>query len=188
MMNTDVLSFCVCLGGRGATFTLTLIPCPVHISGLFLYFLLYYIYLTSIVSMLKFYILPYLIFAQCYNNIAISIFKDKDTWKSIGGEDVWENRDKTFNKLALTSSFPSDFSGLSKWAKELSICLLWHWPTVSSSFLNINNDITDGTTDREGLVLILLNEKLAGIHVGFDLTFLKTQQMRSQKSFSFKSN
>lgn len=42
---------------------------------------------------------------------------------------------------------------------------------MNSSFLNINHDITDGTTEREGLVLILLNEKLAGIHVGFDLTF-----------------
>lgn len=55
--------------------------------------------------------------------------------------------------------------------KELNVCLLWRPRTVNSSFLNINHDITDGTSERQGLVLILLNEKLAGIHVGFDLTF-----------------
>lgn len=69
---------------------------------------------------------------------------------------VSSKSDKTFNKLVLISSFPSDFSGLSKWAKELNV---WRLLTLSSSFLNINNNITDGTTEREGLVLILLNEK-----------------------------
>lgn len=60
--------------------------------------------------------------------------------------------------------------------KELKFCLLRgvFLQPVNSSFLNINHDITDGTAAKGwgGLTLILLNEKLAGMHVGFDLTFL----------------
>lgn len=60
--------------------------------------------------------------------------------------------------------------------KELKFCLLRgvFLRPVNSSFLNINHDITDGTAAKGwgGLTLILLNEKLAGMHVGFDLTFL----------------
>lgn len=54
---------------------------------------------------------------------------------------------------------------------------------MNSSFLNINNDITDGTNERGGLALILLNEKLAGIHVGFDLTFSLNTANRKPKIF-----
>lgn len=69
---------------------------------------------------------------------------------------------------------------------ELNFCLLWRLPTVSSSYLNINNNITDGTSKRRGLELILLDEKsllgwyTCGIWLDF---YFKHNQWEAKKIF-----
>lgn len=70
--------------------------------------------------------------------------------------------------------------------KELNFifCLLWRLPPVSSSYLNINNNITDGTGKREGLELILLDEKsLLGWHtcgIWLDFSLKKHSQWEAK--------
>lgn len=58
---------------------------------------------------------------------------------------------------------------------------------VNRGLLNINHDITESTAakGRGGLALIMLNEKLAGIHVGFDLTifFFKHSKWEAKNRF-----
>ena len=60
---------------------------------------------------------------------------------------------------------------------------------IMQSPLSINNNITDGTGERKGLVLILLDEgrRLAGIHMGFDLTFFKHGKWEAKNLFHLRA-
>lgn len=56
--------------------------------------------------------------------------------------------------------------------------------------LNINNNISDGTAEREGLVLLPLDVSrcsLAGIHMGFDLTLFKHSKWEAKNLFHLRA-